>query len=134
MELDYSLQNKIFHEEILMKYTDVLELLIFFFRHALPLFTSLLNMVCSYDPVGYGVPYNHLMFTDSREQLVEGALQVLCVTMENESSNHNVSVDGTSGGTAMDAQSDVTCHGSFFRVLHMKLYTCISEYNLNSFS
>ncbi|XP_078317660.1 protein HID1-like isoform X2 [Crassostrea virginica] len=75
-------------------------------RHALPLFTSLLNMVCSYDPVGYGVPYNHLMFTDSREQLVEGALQVLCVTMENESSNHNVSVDGTSGGTAMDAQSD----------------------------
>ena len=97
-----------------MKYTDVLELLIFFIRHALPLFTSLLNMVCSYDPVGYGVPYNHLMFTDSREQLVEGALQVLCVTMENESSNHNVSVDGTSGGTAMDAQSDVTRHGSFF--------------------
>lgn len=47
------------------------------------------------------------MFTDSLEQLVEGALQVLCVTMENESSNHNVSVDGTSGGTAMDAQSDV---------------------------
>lgn len=76
-------------------------------RHALPLFTSLLNIVCAYDPVGYGVPYNHLMFTDSREQLVEGALQVLCVTMENESSNHNVSVDGTSGGTAMDAQSDV---------------------------
>ena len=114
MELDYSLQNKIFLEEILMKYTGVLELLTFFFRHALPLFTSLLNMVCSYDPVGYGVPYNHLMFTDSREQLVEGALQVLCVTMENESSNHNVSVDGTSGGTAMDAQSDVTCHGSFF--------------------
>ncbi|XP_061167341.1 protein HID1-like isoform X2 [Saccostrea echinata] len=75
-------------------------------RHALPLFTSLLNIVCAYDPVGYGVPYNHLMFTDSREQLVEGALQVLCVTMENESSNHNVSVDGTSGGTAMDAQSD----------------------------
>ncbi|XP_052687982.1 protein HID1-like isoform X2 [Crassostrea angulata] len=75
-------------------------------RHALPLFTSLLNIVCAYDPVGYGVPYNHLMFTDSREQLVEGALQVLCVTMENESSNHNVSVDGTSGGTGMDAQSD----------------------------
>ncbi|XP_056018134.1 protein HID1-like isoform X2 [Ostrea edulis] len=75
-------------------------------RHALPLFTSLLNIVCAYDPVGYGVPYNHLMFTDSREQLVEGALQVLCVTMENESGSHNVSVDGTSGGTAMEAQSD----------------------------
>lgn len=63
--------------------------------------------MCAYDPVGYGVPYNHLMFTDSREQLVEGALQVLCVTMENESGSHNVSVDGTSGGTAMEAQSDV---------------------------
>ncbi|XP_060076654.1 protein HID1-like [Ylistrum balloti] len=76
-------------------------------RHALPLFTSLLNIVCAYDPVGYGVPYNHLMFNDSSEPLVEGALQVLCVTLENDSSSQpNVSVDGTSGGTAMDQQSE----------------------------
>lgn len=75
-------------------------------RHALPLFTSLLNCLCSYDPVGYGVPYNHLMFTDSREPLVEVALQVLCVTMENDSSGGAVTVDGTSGGTAMDQSSD----------------------------
>ncbi|KAL3877484.1 hypothetical protein ACJMK2_035185, partial [Sinanodonta woodiana] len=75
-------------------------------RHALPLFTSLLNIVCAYDPIGYGVPYNHLMFTDSREPLVEVALQVLCVTMEHETANHNVSVDGTAGGTAMDQQGD----------------------------
>ena len=40
-------------------------------RHALPLFTSLLNVVCSYDPVGYGLPYNYLMFSDFREPLVE---------------------------------------------------------------
>ena len=52
-------------------------------RHALPLFTSLLNVVCAYDPVGYGMPYNHLMFTDSREPLVEVALHVLCATLEN---------------------------------------------------
>ncbi|ESO82024.1 hypothetical protein LOTGIDRAFT_135546 [Lottia gigantea] len=65
-------------------------------RHALPLFTSMLNLVCSYDPVGYGVPYNHLMFSDHREPLVEIALQVLCVTMENDSNTaQNVSVDGT---------------------------------------
>ena len=51
-------------------------------RHALPLFTSLLNVVCAYDPVGYGMPYNHLMFTDSREPLVEVALHVLCSTLE----------------------------------------------------
>ncbi|CAG5135245.1 unnamed protein product, partial [Candidula unifasciata] len=75
-------------------------------RHALPLFTSLLNCLCSYDPVGYGVPYNHLMFTDSREPLVEVALQVLCVTMENEANTQAVSVDGTSGGTAMDQTAE----------------------------
>uniref|UniRef100_A0A8C9ZTE2 HID1 domain containing n=1 Tax=Sander lucioperca TaxID=283035 RepID=A0A8C9ZTE2_SANLU len=53
-------------------------------RHALPLFTSLLNVVCAYDPVGYGIPYNHLLFSDYREQLVEQALQILIVTLEHE--------------------------------------------------
>ncbi|VEL21025.1 unnamed protein product [Protopolystoma xenopodis] len=45
-------------------------------RHALPLFASLLNIVCAYDPVGLGLPYNHLVFNDAREPLVETALQV----------------------------------------------------------
>ncbi|KAI3365716.1 hypothetical protein L3Q82_010155 [Scortum barcoo] len=53
-------------------------------RHALPLFTSLLNVVCAYDPVGYGFPYNHLLFSDHREQLVEQAVQILIVTLEHE--------------------------------------------------
>ncbi|XP_030631630.1 protein HID1-like [Chanos chanos] len=53
-------------------------------RHALPLFTSLLNMVCAYDPVGYGIPYNHLLFSDHRETLVEHALQLLIVTLDQE--------------------------------------------------
>ncbi|XP_059180455.1 protein HID1-like [Centropristis striata] len=53
-------------------------------RHALPLFTSLLNVVCAYDPVGYGFPYNHLLFSDQREQLVEQALQILIVSLEHE--------------------------------------------------
>ncbi|KAL8587675.1 cell wall biogenesis protein [Nucella lapillus] len=76
-------------------------------RHALPLFTSLLNCLCSYDPVGFGVPYNHLMFSDFREPLVEIALQVLCVTMENDTAASSaLTVDGTSGGTAMDQSSD----------------------------
>ncbi len=44
-------------------------------RHALPLFTSLLNTVCGYDPAGI-LPYNHLIFSDSREELVEIAIQV----------------------------------------------------------
>ncbi|XP_034563422.1 protein HID1-like [Notolabrus celidotus] len=53
-------------------------------RHALPLLTSLLNVVCAYDPVGYGVPYNHLLFSDHREQLVEQAVQILIVTLEHD--------------------------------------------------
>lgn len=53
-------------------------------RHALPLFTSLLNVVCAYDPVGFGIPYNHLLFSDHREQLVEQAVQILIVTLEHD--------------------------------------------------
>ena len=74
--------------------------------------------MCAYDPVGYGLPYNHLMFTDSRENLVESALQVLCVTLENESNNQNVSVDGTAGGTAMDNSAEV---GYFFGIARIVL-------------
>ncbi|XP_028423372.1 protein HID1b isoform X1 [Perca flavescens] len=64
-------------------------------RHALPLFTSLLNVVCAYDPVGYGIPYNHLLFSDYREQLVEQALQILIVTLEHEA--------GSAAGAALQA-------------------------------
>ncbi|XP_065168423.1 protein HID1 [Atheta coriaria] len=53
-------------------------------RHALPMFTSLLNTVCAYDPVGLGVPYNHLIFNDSLEPLVEAALQILIVTLDHD--------------------------------------------------
>uniref|UniRef100_A0A8C6T7S9 HID1 domain containing n=1 Tax=Neogobius melanostomus TaxID=47308 RepID=A0A8C6T7S9_9GOBI len=53
-------------------------------RHTLPLFTSLLNVVCAYDPVGFGIPYNHLLFSDYREQLVEQAVQILIVSLEHD--------------------------------------------------
>lgn len=55
-------------------------------RHALPMFTSLLNTVCAYDPVGLGVPYNHLLFSDSLEPLVDTALQILIVTLDHDTS------------------------------------------------
>lgn len=72
-------------------------------RHALPLFTSLLNIVCAYDPVGYGIPYNHLLFSDYREPLVEEAAQVLIVTLDYDSStSSSPTVDGTTTSTAMD--------------------------------
>ena len=56
----------------------------FFYRQTLPLFTSLINIVFSYDPVGY-LPYNYLLFTDTREPLVEVASQLLCITLDNSS-------------------------------------------------
>ncbi|XP_056098290.1 protein HID1b [Rhinichthys klamathensis goyatoka] len=69
-------------------------------RHALPLFTSLLNVVCAYDPVGYGVPYNHLMFSDQRGALAELALQTLIVSLEQEL------VDGTITNASLNPSSN----------------------------
>ena len=40
----------------------------------------MINIIFSYDPVGY-LPYNYLLFTDTREPLVEVAAQLLCVTL-----------------------------------------------------
>lgn len=80
-------------------------------RHALPLFTSLLNTVCAYDPVGYGIPYNHLLFSDYREPLVEEAAQVLIVTLDHDNATStSPTVDGTTTGTAMD-DADVRTGG-----------------------
>ncbi|CAF0756988.1 unnamed protein product [Didymodactylos carnosus] len=60
-------------------------------RQTLPLFTSLLNIVFSYDPVGY-LPYNYLLFTDTREPLVEVAAQLLCIALDNTAfSDGNIS-------------------------------------------
>nr|CAD7199632.1 unnamed protein product [Timema douglasi] len=56
-------------------------------RHALPLFTSLLNTVCAYDPVGLGVPYNHIIFSDTLEPLVDTAMQILIVTLDHDTSS-----------------------------------------------
>lgn len=52
--------------------------------------------MCAYDPVGYGMPYNHLLFHDSREPLVEVASQILVVTLDHTQSNPNASnsIDG----------------------------------------
>ncbi|XP_016144394.1 protein HID1b [Sinocyclocheilus grahami] len=79
-------------------------------RHALPLFTSLLNVVCAYDPVGYGIPYNHLMFSDQRGMLAELALQTLIVSLEQEL------VDNSNTSTNLSTNTD----------------TCSADYNKNT--
>lgn len=74
-------------------------------RHALPMFTSLINTVCAYDPVGLGVPYNHLLFSDSLEPLVEAALQILIVTLDHDTSYAS---NTSSAASAAVSNSDET--------------------------
>lgn len=61
------------------------------------MFTSLLNTVCAYDPVGLGVPYNHLIFTDSLEPLVDVSLQILIVTLDHDTSGGALLEEGIIG-------------------------------------
>ncbi|XP_047656773.1 protein HID1 isoform X2 [Tachysurus fulvidraco] len=82
-------------------------------RHALPLFTSLINVVCAYDPVGYGIPYNHLLFSDYREQLVEQAVQILIVTLEHE----NAQPPRAPSPSSMDEQDSVGPQNLFVNYL-----------------
>ncbi|XP_075033978.1 protein HID1 [Mixophyes fleayi] len=87
-------------------------------RHALPLFTSLLNIVCAYDPVGYGIPYNHLLFWDSREPLVEVSAQLLIVTLDSDCTvTSGPSMDGTTTSTAMDEGESPTPDNLFVNYL-----------------
>ena len=47
--------------------------------------------------------FNHLLFSDYREPLVEEAAQVLIVTLDHDSATSaSPTVDGTTTGTAMD--------------------------------
>ncbi|RIA98985.1 high-temperature-induced dauer-formation protein [Glomus cerebriforme] len=48
----------------------------------LALLCSLLNTAVKYNPAGWGVPYNHVVFADSRELLVTMCLQVLLVLLD----------------------------------------------------
>ncbi|KFD57595.1 hypothetical protein M514_01698 [Trichuris suis] len=60
-------------------------------RHVLPLFTSLINVIFSYDPIGYGVPYNHILFSDSQGPMVEVALQLLVAALD-QTSNESTGI------------------------------------------
>jgi hypothetical protein len=49
---------------------------------AASLFYSLMNIICDYDPVGWGVPYAGLLGVDERESLADMSLQVLLVLLD----------------------------------------------------
>lgn len=48
---------------------------------SLALFYSLVNVSLNYDAIGWGVPYNHIVFADYREELTDASLQFLNVLL-----------------------------------------------------
>jgi len=50
--------------------------------HTANLFCSLMSTVFTYDPVGWGVPYGGYFASGTEEDLVDVALQVLCVVID----------------------------------------------------
>src|SRR5439155_8823913 len=56
----------------------------------LALLCSLLNTAVKYNPAGWGVPYNHVMFADTREMLVTLCLQVLLVLLDYRSPSNRI--------------------------------------------
>ncbi|KAF2352356.1 Hid-1/Ecm30 [Trinorchestia longiramus] len=87
-------------------------------RHALPLFTSLLNTVCGYDPVGRGVPYNHLLFTDTRECLVETCLQLLITALDSQEGTPDEEVSVVPDNLFINYLSRIHREEDFGFVLH----------------
>lgn len=95
------------------------------------LFFSLLNIVITYDPVGWGVPYAGSIVTDDRETLVDASLQVLLVLLDfgqtSETSllastkpqpSANASVRrGTESALSMDDKDDGSTAGNIYRKL-----------------
>lgn len=41
----------------------------------------MVNVACSYDPVGWGVPYNHVLFGDDQEAVATSALQIVNILL-----------------------------------------------------
>jgi hypothetical protein len=52
---------------------------------------SMINVIVRYDPVGWGVPYNHSLFFDVPEQLMNTSVQLLNAIIEHRSVEANVS-------------------------------------------
>ncbi|CAG8509868.1 1865_t:CDS:10 [Ambispora gerdemannii] len=59
----------------------------------LALLCSLLNTAVKYNPAGWGVPYNYMVFADAREVLVTLCLQVLLVLLDYRAPANRVNTD-----------------------------------------
>jgi hypothetical protein len=67
---------------------------------------SLINSALKYNPSGWGLPYNHVMFSDQRELLVMLCLQVIVVLLDYHviEKPHSLSASSTSTGIRIDDQ------------------------------
>lgn len=72
------------------------------------LFCSLVNTVCSYDPVGWGLPYNHLVSSNVPERLVDYSLRLLMIILTykhnispKNSTNSNIFIAAIAAGTSV---------------------------------
>lgn len=94
------------------------------------MFTSLLNTVCAYDPVGLGVPYNHLLFTDSLEPLVDVALQILIVTLDHDTSSEIPAEEGSLGDNLfINYLSRIhRDEGSYYELFHIFIFYNVSYF------
>lgn len=74
-------------------------------RHALPLFTSLLNTIFSYKPPKL-LPFNKVLFEDNREELVELSIQLLIATLDHKFDDKSSS-DGSGEGFSKNGDSAI---------------------------
>lgn len=68
---------------------------------------SMINTSCKYNPMGWtAVPYNHIMYTDPREQLVAVCLRILLIVLDYRSpeviQSDNNSTENTDHAETMD--------------------------------
>ena len=73
------------------------------------LLCSLLNVICGYDPSGWGgVPYNHLLFGDVQEPLVTVAIQVLSSLLDYKSWDSSFTNKSFSQSAPVESDNPVT--------------------------
>eukprot|EP01130_Rhizamoeba_saxonica_P016372 TRINITY_DN7560_c0_g1_i2.p1 TRINITY_DN7560_c0_g1~~TRINITY_DN7560_c0_g1_i2.p1 ORF type:complete len:654 (-),score=102.92 TRINITY_DN7560_c0_g1_i2:1674-3635(-) len=51
---------------------------------------SLLNIAIRYDPIGWGIPYNHGWAPDTNERFMNDVIRLLCILLEIDTINENI--------------------------------------------
>ncbi|OLQ10500.1 Protein HID1 [Symbiodinium microadriaticum] len=92
--------------------------------HTANIFCSLLSTVCRYDPIGRGVPYGGYFSSNSQEDFVDKALQVLCVALDFKPPQEDAEQDDNDAADAGwflvdNSQLQANSHGVGYRASKM---------------